>query len=125
MKIKTYRYIKTEIAETELFIPDKPFYCFQTGVRRSIEIIPKFVTWENGQRKKGDVYELDVICVYLSFECIVEKFSINLDRVEDYINRDDRSKPAEICRMLLKEDYYIRTKEQFHTDLENALEQFR
>jgi len=126
MKITTYEYEKVPVEETEIFIPEKPFYCFQTGVRRAIRIVPTFVTWEGNQyNKKGDVYELEVTCVYQSMECIVERFNVRVSMIENHINREEKSKAAEISRMLLEEDYYTRTKEQFDADLESALSSFK
>jgi len=124
MKITTYEYEKVAVEETEIFIPEKPFYCFQTGVRRAIRIVP--VCWKRdlGKHKKGDVYELEVTCVYLSSECIVEKFNVRISMIENHINREEKSKQAEISRMLLQEDYYTRTKEQFDADLEHAISSF-
>ena len=127
MKITTYEYEKVPVKETEIFIPDKPFYCFQTFIRRAIRIVPTFITWEpsSGSSKKGDVYELEVTCVYQSMECVVEKFNVRISDIEDFINREEKGKSAEISRMLLDEDYYERTEEQFNEDLECALESFK
>ena len=121
MKITTYEYKKVAISNTEIFIPEKPFYCFQTGIRRAIRIIPKF---RNESSNKEDLYGLEVTCVYQSFECIVEKFEVSVGMIEDYINRNEKCKAAEISRMLLDEDYYIRTEEQFNSDLESVLKSF-
>ena len=126
MKITTYEYEKVPVKDTEIFIPEKPFYCFQTGIRRAIRIVPIFVTLDNDPKnKRGDVYELEVTCVYQSSECIVEKFDVRLSQIENHINRNEKSKPSEISRMLLDEDYYKRTEEQFNADLENALASFK
>lgn len=125
MKITTYEYEKVPVKDTEIFIPEKPFYCFQTGVRKSIRIIPKFVNWDNDPNyTKGDVYELEVTCVYQSFECKVEKFDIRLNNIENHINRDEKGEASRISRMLLHEDYYIRTEEQFNIDLKNVISSF-
>lgn len=124
MKITTYEYTRTPVSETEIFIPNEPFYCFQTYIRRAIRIIPKFVTWNNDPlRTKGDVYELVVTCVYQSSECKVEKFNVRISNIEGYINNEDRkSQEAQIAHILLDEDYYLRTEEQFNADLSKALE---
>lgn len=125
MKIKTYEYQKVAIEETEIFIPEEIFYCFQPGIRRSIRIIPQRTNWESPNIKKGDIYELEVTCVYQSFECILEKFNVRLSMIEDYINRNEKSKEAQIAQMLLSEDYFLRTKEQFESDYQMVLKEFK
>jgi hypothetical protein len=117
MKVTTYKYEKVPVKDTELFIPEKPFYCFQTGIRRAIRIIPTFVDWESSYNKLGDPYELEVTCVYSSFECKIEKFNIRINQIEDNLNMTSKSQEKEIINMLLNEDYGIRTKEQFECDL--------
>jgi hypothetical protein len=121
MKITTYEYEKVPVKDTEIFIPNEPFYCFQTGVRRSIRIIPKIITWNSPDLAIGEVYELEVTCVYQSSECVAEKFNLRVSFIEDYINNNEKGLPGEISRMLLNEDYYIRTEEQFNTDLDSVI----
>ena len=125
MKITTYEYKKYPVKDTEVFIPEEPFYCFQTGVRRAIRMIPKFVTWDtdsiHAPYQKGDIYELEITCVYQSFECTIDKFNLSISDIEGKINGNEKGKYAEICRMLIQEDYHKRTKEQFDIDLKNTL----
>lgn len=121
MKITTYKYEKVPVKDTEIFIPEKPFYCFQTGVRRAIRIVPRMVDFESPTLKKGDVYELKVTCVYRSFECKIEKFNIIVHRIEDMVNRNEQTLEASIVRMLLGEDYYERTKGDFDEELREAI----
>ncbi len=126
MKITTYKYEKVPVKDTEIFIPNKPFYCFQTGVRRSVRMIPEFVTWDTDPiNKKGGVYALNVTCVYLSFECIIEKFTIIVNRIEDHVNGEGKSMEAQISNMLLHENYYVRTEESFNNDLKVALSKIK
>jgi len=125
MKITTYKYEKVPVKDTELFIPEKPFYCFQTGVRRAIRIIPKRITWDNQPNvNRGDIYELNVTCIYGIFECKVEKFSVPLSQMEDHINYKETSKGANITRMLLEEDYLVRDEANFLSSLDTALTSF-
>jgi len=124
MKITTYEYVKTKVKDTELFIPNEPFYCFQTYYRRSIRIIPKI--WNKASVSslvQGEVHEMNVTCVYLSSECKVEKFKISTHMIEFYINHNEKNIKAEICRMLLEDDFNTRTKEEFDIDLDNAVKQ--
>jgi len=125
MKIQTYEYVKTAVSDTELFIPEKPFYCFQPYYRRTIRIIPRI--WDKASVSslvEGEVHQMDVTCVYLSGECRVEKFTISTHMIEDYINNNETNIQAQICRMLLEEDYGLRTKDNFDNDFNTAIKEF-
>jgi len=125
--VTTYKYEKIAVKDTELLIPDEPFYCFQTGVRRAVRIIPTFVTWDSAHLKKGDILNLEVTCIYQSFECVVEKFNINIISADigNLLKDDNTSKPAEIMKMLLAEDYSVRTKDQFEADLNMVISRLK
>ena len=124
MKITIYKYEKVAVKDTELFIPQEPFYCFETGIRRSIRIIPEILKKSyGGNAKKGDVYSLQVTCVHGSFECKIDHFNIQISQIEDLVNRNEKSNEASIIQMLLNEDYNLRTKEDFNNDLQNAINQ--
>lgn len=112
--IKTYEYEKVEKDSHEIFIPDEPFYCFQTGVRRSIRIVPVFAN-------VNDVYALKITAVYLSMECKIEKITLHVNRIEDLVNRNEKSLEAEYAQMLFDEDYCERDAEQFLYDLMSAI----
>ena len=126
MKVQKYEYERVLKHNIELPIPEETLYCFETGVRRSIRIIPKKITWEapsGGRFKLGDVYSLDVTCVYLSFECRAERFTIDLHQADSLLREDSRknSKEASILKMLLNEDHDLRTEEQFYEDFRTYL----
>lgn len=125
MKIKTYKYKKVEVSETEIFIPQEPYYCFETGVRRSIRIIPIWTEWNVKQyQKPEEVYKLEITCVYQSFKCKVEKFSIPISEVETLVNREkDISNEKSILTLLLNDWGNLRTKEQFEEDLQTTIEE--
>ena len=123
-KIKTYKYEKVEVSSSEINLPDEPLYAFETGVRRSIRIIPKFVNWEthkNSPNKKGDLYELEVTCVYLNFECRISKFDIRVSEIENYVNGKGGTEKTDICHALFNDWFDIRTKQQFDSDLYSAI----
>ena len=123
MKIKTYKYEKIEVSETELFIPQEPYYAFETGIRRSIRIIPKWTIWNKDQyQEEEEILHLEVTCIYLSFECKIEKFTIQIHEIENLINtkNTDAGKKS-IVDALLANDLRKRTKEQFDIDLESAI----
>lgn len=124
MKIKTYKYEKVEVAETEIFIPQEPYYCFETGVRRSIRIIPVFTSWQIEQGKESEVlYKLDVTCVYRSYQVKVEKFSLPIHAIEGLVNQKESSLLKSVVELLLNKWGDSRTKEQFDADLQAVIDE--
>ena len=116
MKIKQYEYEKKEVAAKEIELPKETSYYFETGVRRSIKIIPKFTTWNKKQfNKEEELYELEVVCLYNSFECIAEKFTIRISEVEN-IFYSEKHKHNQFIVALVENWFYSRTKEQFEAD---------
>lgn len=118
MKVSLYENVRVKKDDVEVFIPDEPFYCFETGIRRAIRIIPEKVDWESPYHKRGDVFRLHITCVYQSYEVKVERFSIDICSVENILN----SKPTygdhnSIIHMLHYRTYEPRTKERFDVDL--------
>jgi hypothetical protein len=118
MKVSLYENVRVKKDDVEVFIPDEPFYCFETGIRRAIRIIPEKVDWESPFNKKGDVFRLHITCVYQSYEVKVERFSIDIFSVENILN----GKPTygdhnSIIHMLHHRTYEPRTKERFEDDL--------
>lgn len=122
MKITTYKYEKVAVSDTEIVIPETPLYCFETGIRRAIRIIPLWTEWLVRQGKeKEEIYSLEVTCLYGSSECVIEKFSIPISQIETIFATTDKSKKKSIVELLLNQDYNIRTKEQFEADLTSML----
>lgn len=127
MKLLVEKYKMTKVKESnvEVNIPDEPYYCFETHIRRSIRIIPKF--WEEDDYapiniKKGDLISLEVTCVYLSSECNIELFNIDISSIQDLISKPDPSKQSQLVNNILLNKWGdIRTKEQFDTDLNTAI----
>ena len=125
LKIKQYEYEKIEIDSKEIELPTETAYYFETGVRRSIRIVPIFTTW-NRKRfdKEEELYELQITCVYLSSECIVEKFSLYPKDIEK-IFYTEKHKLLGFVRPLVEGWFDNRTKEHFETDLNEAIRQLK
>lgn len=121
MKIKTYKFERVEVDSFELPLPEETLYCFETGIRRSIKIVPRFTTWQAEQGKQEELYQLIVTCIYQSSECKIDKFSIPVSRIEEYYNSKTESKEKSILTMLANEWHDLRTKEDFETDLKMVL----
>jgi len=121
MKFTTYKYQKKALEDTEIFVPEVPFYCFQTGIRRSIRMIPKFIEYESPNNRIGDLYALEITCVYQNLMCKVEKLTLTVSNIQRYINIDSKDNITSIVKLLVGKDYLIRTEEWFNEDLRNVL----
>lgn len=121
MKIKTYKYEKIEVAETELNMPTEPFYCFETGIRRAIRIVPAWTTW-NVEQGRGEeyIFEYYVTCIYRNFECKIEKFTIQTSQIESIYNDKNPSNKKSIIELIMNDWGNKRTKEDFELDLKEA-----
>lgn len=118
IEIKTYEYQKIEKSNTQFEVPEETSYYFETGIRRSIRIIPIWTTWnmkEYGLPEK--IWEFHFTCVYGSWENKIETFKIRLSDFESLYN----SEKVSIIKSLLNNDLDPRTKEQFENDLEHAI----
>ena len=125
LAIKQYEYEKKEIDSKEIELPTETSYYFETGVRRSIRIVPRFTTWNKKRfNKEEELYELIITCVYLSSECIIEKFSLYPKDIEK-IFYTDKHKLLEFVRPLVEDWFDNRTKEQFEVDLNEAIRQLK
>lgn len=125
LSIKQYEYEKKEIGSKEIELPTETAYYFETGVRRSIRIVPRFTTWNKKEyNKEEEIYELKITCVYLSSECIVEKFSLYPNSIEE-IRYNEKHKHNDFVTSLVEGWFNNRTKEQFEIDLNEAIRQIK
>ena len=116
LQIKQYEYEKKEIASKEIELPTTVSYYFETGIRRSIKITPKFTTWNKERfNKDEELYELQIICLYNSSECIAEKFTIRVKDIEE-IYYSEKHKYKSFVDGLVNEWFDKRTQEQFEAD---------
>lgn len=123
LKIKKYQFVKEEIESKEIQLPTEVSYYFETGIRRSIKIIPNFTTWNKERHnKEEELYELIIICLYQSYECKVEKFTIRISDIEEiYYSKNHQYK--EFVTGLIDGWFDKRTKEQFDADFKNIFSQ--
>lgn len=125
LQIKQYEYEKKEIASKEIQLPTEISHYFETGIRRSIKIIPRFTTWNKEQyNKEEELYELIVICLYQSFECKAEKFTIRISDIEG-IYYSQKHKYKELVTGLIEGCFNKRTKEQFDIDFDNTFSEMQ
>lgn len=117
LKIKKYKYEKVIDGEATIDIPDEILYVFQTGIRRSIRLVPLFL--------KDQLVELRATCVHLSFENKIVYFKVPVDErsLENvkWGNDSNIDSSTSILQMLQSKDYELRTKKQFESDLKYAL----
>jgi hypothetical protein len=122
-KIERYKYEKVLDKEYEIDLPEVPEFHFQFGIRRAIAIIPQWTTWNmEHNNKPEEIYAIDFISVYRSFDCRIEKSSINVSSLADALRKgDDHYSLAGFL-----EDRTIggnRTLEQFMGDYNSAIEE--
>ena len=123
LQIKQYEYIQKEIGSIEVNLPTETSYYFQTGIRRSIKITPKYTTWNKEfHNKEEELYEYDIVYVYGSSECKVEKVSIGVRKIEE-IYYSEKHEHKRLIVALISDDLLVRTKEQFEEDLNDVLTQ--
>jgi len=125
LTIKQYKVQRVEVGSKEIELPSETSYFFETGVRRSIRIVPSFTTWNQEKfNKQEEIYEFHITCVYLSFECRVEKFSLTPEKIEE-IYYSQKQKHEDFVTGLVDGWFDERTKEQFESDLNNAIKAFK
>ena len=125
LNIKQYKYEKKEIDSKEIELPTETSYYFETHIRRSIKIVPIFTTWNKDQfNKEEELYQLKITCVYLSYECKVEKFVLDLKEIER-IFYADTDKNKDFVTALVSDWFDKRTKEQFEADLNQTIEEIK
>jgi hypothetical protein len=125
LKIKQYEYEKKEIASKEIELPKETSYYFETGIRRSIKVVPRFTTWKKERyNKEEELYELIVICLYQSSECKAEKFNLRISELEN-IYYSEKDKHKGFVTALIEGWFDKRTKEQFEADFNNTISEMQ
>ena len=125
LTLRQYQCKKVEVASKEIELSTEVSYFFQTGIRRSIKIIPRFTTWNKEQYdKEEELYELEVICLYNSFECKAEKFKIRVNSIEE-IYYSEKHKHNNFITSLIEDDFHERTKEQFDADFNHTFSEMQ
>jgi hypothetical protein len=125
LQIKQYEYEKKEIASKEIQLPTEISHYFETGIRRSIKIIPRFITWNKEQYNKDEeLYELIVVCLYQSSECRAEKFTLRISDIEG-IYYSPKHEHKEFVTGLIEGWFNKRTKEQFDIDFDNIFSEMQ
>lgn len=121
MKIKKYKFEKVEIESRDIQLPTETSYFFETGIRRSIKIIPKF---RENNNKEDDLFQLIIICIYQNFECRIEKFNIYVSDIEKIYYSENHIHKSFVTSLI--ENYFnIRTKEQFENDFNNVISEIK
>lgn len=121
ISIKTYKYEKVIINDCDFELPEKTCYFFETGIRRSIKVVPIWTTWNKEKGNKEEIWSYDITCVYRSFECKVEKFSISVSNIEDLYQA--KGEKSEFVKGLLDNHFQKRTEEQFNSDLKSTIKE--
>lgn len=133
MKIQRYEYQKILVESKEITLPTEDVYFFITGDRKSIKLTPIYTNWliDMGE-KEEQLYEYHVTSVGLSEETIIETFNLSVfgnNLSEHYYStkqhsREDRLRNR-IAIELVEGIEHPRTKEQFDSDFECALNKIK
>lgn len=115
MKIKQYKYIQQEVDSKEFDEPTEPVYFFETGIRRSIRIIPEVSAWV----EEPKIYAYLVTCVYDSWECKIEQFNLHINDLEELYHTNQ--KHSEFVKCWIDGHFLKRDKERFDADLQYVI----
>lgn len=120
-KIEKWKFVKQVETGVEVELPDEIEYHFQTGIRRSIAIIPEWTSWQKERGKDEEIWKYDFICVYDDFKCKIEKASIQVSQISSLLQNDKDS--YSLVDFLVNErgEYTVRSKERFMTDYNKVL----
>ena len=120
VQIKQHKHVKVETSSFDLELPEETSYFFETGIRRSIRIVPIFTTWNKEQyNKEEELFKFDITCVYLSFECKIEKFSVS---VSDFDKDKEIIEKNLFLRSQINKWFNKRTQIDFENDLKQAID---
>lgn len=121
LSIKQYEYEKIEIASIDIDLPTETSYYFETGIRRSIRVVPIFTNYLKERfGRDEEFHSLEVTCVYQSSELWVEKFTVLVKDIEE-IYYSEKGENKRFVDSLVNGWFDKRTKEQFDADLEFVL----
>lgn len=120
VQIKQHKHVKVETSSFDLELPEKTSYFFETGIRRSIRIVPVFTSWNKEQyNKEEELFKFDITCVYLSFECKIEKFSVSLS---DFDKDKEIIEKNMFLRSWINGWFNKRSQTDFENDLKQAID---
>lgn len=111
--VKTeYKRVETKV---KVNLPVEVCYYFITGERKSYLVKPIFYDEK--------LYEYNIIRVGLSWECVVEQFTL---RVNELVEKStENCQEHSIAKQLLNyPNDDLRTRSQFEADLKNAIDNF-
>ena len=112
--------VKQDDGLVSINLPDKPAFYFETGIRRSIAVIPQWTTWQLEQlQKPEEIYAYKVIFVYNSFESKIDSTDIVMSQLESYFRSTADSKIGPLIRFITdceNDGFDKRTEEQFIAD---------
>lgn len=125
--IKKYRLERVLIDDFKINLPEVPEYHFQTGIRRSIAIIPRWTTWKMEYKNEPEeIYEFDIIMVYLGFDSKIETTHIRMSELNDVLSQENKTS-WDIREWFISNrgKDTLRTEEQFKVDYQSALEKIQ
>jgi hypothetical protein len=128
LKIKKYVHQRVEVESMVFNFPTETQYFFETGIRRSIRIAPKFIkVWKDCNKDfvigKKILIRYDITCIYLMHECKIECFDIPVGGIEDLYYGE--YKYNEFVKTWVNGHFDERTKEQFDKNFNIAVKMLK
>ena len=121
ISLKQYEYKEVEIESKEIELPTETQYFFETGIRRAIRIKPVWTTWNKKQYdKEEEIFQYLVTFVYGSFEAKIEKYTIQVSRLQEYYFKRSGGL-HDFVTTWLDGDLNKRTQEKFESDFAQVL----
>lgn len=121
--IKRTEYKRVEI-ETDVNIPETQMYLWHNGIRRAYSVKPKWTSWNiEHNNKPEEIYTFDVVMVDPS-DNKIEAVEITVSSLAEILNNEKHPYHRLVDNILNYPDdkEYIRTKEQFESDLQRVLQ---
>lgn len=119
-EVKTFRMVMKDDGVININLPDKPSFYFETGIRRSIAVIPLWTSWQVEQlQKPEEIYSYKLIFVYNSFEAKIDSTTISVSQLEDYFKSTNTSSLGPLIRFITdceNDGFNKRTEDQFIAD---------
>lgn len=126
VKITKYEIERVRKDNVEYTLPDEVTYWFQTGIRRSIKMIPIWTTWQKETKNiPEEIWKCIFILVYADFKCKIETVEVFVSDIEFLMNQSEKHADLNPMVAYLNNRLEKRTKNQFDLDLEVAMDKIK
>jgi hypothetical protein len=126
IKIPTYKIQRILDSEAEIEIPDEVMYLFEIGIRRSMKVEIEMTTWNTNVHNKPEEFnKIIVTIVYNAYKLCIEQKIFDLSDISSAYEKGSGEAYDLLNFIFNKDNYDIRTEQQFNTDFELALNKIK